>query len=147
MQANFDKRASSLLRIPCWVVAETLPESDKLQDICKRGFKFIDKGGMLFTTGVVDIDLSMTSTQLVYCELAVGRAYVQDAQLVASSNIPPGYDSFYVPPHQLDRNNDGEFSIAEYQAAANFEFRSVRYLLCSTIYIQLHSYSINKSYM
>jgi hypothetical protein len=125
LQDYFDKNTDSLLRVPCWISADELPDTDGVNDICRRGFQFNGIGGMIFSTGVIDFNKS-SNVQLVYCEVAVGRAFVQDRDIALVSNLPPGYNSFYIPKHALDRNEDGEFSLNEYEAAANFEYRNPR---------------------
>ncbi len=86
---------------------------------------------MLFETGVMDLQKNIVSSQdqaekiLLYCEVAVGRSYVYDGN-PNLRQIPEGYNSFYIPTKQLDRNNDGDFNLEEYHAAANFDGRDAR---------------------
>jgi hypothetical protein len=122
--AKFDRRSGSMLRVPCWVDSSTLPDGDNLDSICNHGFKFQGISGFTFRSGVNDFGVEKTpiTCQAMYCEVAVGRSHVTDADPEVT-RIPPGFDSLYISREKLDRNGDGEFSIAEYQAAANFDYR------------------------
>lgn len=111
-----------MLRLPAWTLPEVLPEGDTLQDVCHRGFRFECCPGMLFSTGRIELpDVDVVT--LLYCEVAVGRAYVTDSIDIATGKPPKGYDSYYVSPMKLDHDSDGVFSISEYQLAANFNYR------------------------
>jgi hypothetical protein len=125
---RFERKSGNLLRVPCWVDTSTLPEGDSLDDLCRHGFRFHSIPGSYFRTGGIIDPPELTSSnthQLVYCEVAIGRSRVNDT-IHPTSRIPPGFDSFYVPTDKLDRNADGEFSISEYEAAANFNYREPR---------------------
>lgn len=130
--ANFDRKTGGLLRLPSWVKEDDLPEDNSLEEICQYGFQLQNTTGMLFTTGNVDVIPSSHPSEikrLIYCEVAVGRAKVGDPHEVASSTIAPlpqGFDSFYIPHERVDQNNDGELTMEEYDAAANFDFRDPR---------------------
>jgi hypothetical protein len=125
--SNFDRTTGGLLRLPSWVKTEDLPDDNSLDEICHYGFQLHNTNGMSFSTGNVDILQDSSVKQLVYCELAVGRARVCDpADITSSCAIPEGFDSLYVPQERVDRNNDGELTMEEYDAAANFDFRDPR---------------------
>lgn len=123
---KYERKTSNMLKVACWVHSNSI-EGCTLEDICTRGVRF-DKneaGGMEFKTGVIEFSSELalyTSYCLVYFEVAVGRSYVFDGD-VKTKKLPAGYDSFYIPPFPLDRNNDGEFDLQEYQAAAHFDDR------------------------
>lgn len=128
VQSRFERRASNMLKLTSWTLADDLRPDNNLHDLCKRGF-LLENGGLEFSTGKINIKKlaageSPTKT-LVYSEIAVGRSYVTDEDPV-DAVIPPGYDSFYIPPQSMDRNRDGEFSLQEYQAAAHFDGRNPR---------------------
>lgn len=132
--SDFDRTTGGLLRLPAWVNTEELPEDNCLDEICQYGFQLHNTKGMSFSTGNIPnlIPNADVAQQLVYCELAVGRARVCDPAEIAPTSteaviIPEGYDSLYVPQERVDRNNDGELTMDEYDAAANFEFRDARY--------------------
>lgn len=72
--------------------------------------------------GNVDFKVGSDKTILVFCEIAVGRSFVID-QDPSDRVLPTGYDTFYISPIVLDKNNDGEFSLQEYQAVAHFNER------------------------
>ena len=123
---KYERKTSNMLKVACWSHSNTI-EGCSLEDICTKGVRFdrTEAGGMEFKTGVIDFssDLALyTSYCLVYFEVAVGRAYVSDKD-VKLMKIPAGYDSLYIPPVPLDRNNDGEFDLSEYQSAAQFDNR------------------------
>jgi hypothetical protein len=133
MSTRFERKTGNCLRVSCWVDTATLPEGDTLDDLCRHGFRFHSIPGYYFRTGgLVDPPehTSNNTHQFVYCEVAIGRSRVNDS-IHPTTRIPAGFDSFYVPTEKLDRNEDGEFSISEYQAAANFNFRDARSPLSS----------------
>lgn len=124
---KFEKASSSLLKVTSWTVVESLTPANSLHSICSFGFKF-PPGGMLFSTGNQDLNLNLCLNKsdnkctLIFSEVAIGKSYVVDS-IPSTVGLPSGYDSFYVTPQPLDRNNDGEFSLSEYRAAANFDGR------------------------
>lgn len=123
--SRFERKSGTLLRVPCWVDTTTLPEGDSIDELCRFGFRFQSVPGLYFRTGGIIDPPELTSSntyQGVYCEVAIGRSRVND-NVDPAGRIPVGFDSYYIPNEKLDRNQDGEFSIAEYQAAANFNFR------------------------
>ena len=134
MTSNFDRQTGGLLRLPSWVQAEELPEDNSLEEICLYGFQLHNTSGMSFSTGNVDMQPDAAAVkQLVYCEVAVGRARVCDpADIVVPTTaaatvcIPQGYDSLYVPQERVDRNGDGELTMEEYDAATDFDLRNPR---------------------
>jgi hypothetical protein len=122
------------------VKTEDLPAGDSLEEICQFGFQFHTSNGMQFSTGNVDFspdvfhrhtNTGQVKQQLVYCEVAVGRALVcdHDDPAFTSAAVTEGYDSLYIPQERVDRNDDGEITMDEYDAAANFDFRVPRYIL------------------
>lgn len=119
-----------MLRVPCWVDSGTLPDGDDLDSICNFGFRFQGISGHTFRSGVNNFGVEKTPLhcQVIYCEVAVGRSHVTDAE-PENVRIPTGFDSLYISREKLDRNADGEFSIAEYQAAANFDYRDAMYVV------------------
>ncbi len=124
--AVFEKQAGSLLRVSSWYDPAPLG-SNGLEAITQRGFDFKAPAGMFFDTGVLPSTDRMLAHDvkeriLLYCEVAVGRAFVYDGN-PSVQVIPQGYDSFYIPIKPLDRNNDGDFSLEEYHAAATFDHR------------------------
>eukprot|EP01032_Pedospumella_encystans_P020134 gene20134-22882_t len=122
---KYERKTTNMLKVACWVHSNSI-EGCTLEDICTRGVRFdkTESGGMEFKTGIIEFSSELalyTSYCLVYFEVAVGRSYVFDG--VKTKKLPAGYDSFYLPPFPLDRNNDGEFDLQEYQAAAHFDNR------------------------
>ena len=135
--SRFERKSGNLLRVPCWIDTTTLPEGDSIDEISKYGFRFHSTPGFYFRTGSLIDSPELTSSntfQLVYCEVAIGRSRVND-NLNPSSRIPPGFDSFYLPIDKLDRNEDGEFSINEYQAAAHFNYREPKFLFLLLLFL------------
>jgi hypothetical protein len=142
---SYRKRSENLLRLPSWSNPDLLGDLNSVREVCTRGqFQFGPQGYMEFSTGVVD--LPSTSKQpnkpmsLLFSEIAVGRSYViDDLQAIAqkqrqsrgtggaAGSLPAGFDSYYLTAEPLDRNHDGEFSLAEYQAAASFDNRDPKY--------------------
>lgn len=122
----FERQTGSMLRVSSWYDPASLGPNG-LESITQRGFDFKAPGGMFFDTGVLPQGERVPPHDvreriLVYCEVAVGRAFVYDGN-PSTQMIPPGYDSFYIPSKPLDRNNDGNFSLEEYHAAAHFDRR------------------------
>lgn len=127
---RFDKNCRKLVKVVGWTNCKTLGgENNDMQMLAQRGFTF-GKGldGMQFTTGIVNEKILPKLFQekeehvLIYSDVAIGRAFVEDNDPHAS-DIPTGFDSFYIPMHKLDRNDDGEFDLFEYQEAATFDGR------------------------
>lgn len=123
---KYERKTANMLKVACWTHSNSI-EGCTLEDICTKGVRFDRNaaGGMEFKTGVIEFSSELalyTSYCLVYFEVAVGRSLVFDGDL-KQKKLPPGYDSFYIPPTPLDRNNDGEFDLQEYQAAASFDNR------------------------
>lgn len=125
---RYERKASNMLKVACWMSAHDLSGGNALESICKKGFRFdkLPNSGMEFRTGAMHLpdNASTASTQqfFIYVEVAVGRAFVCDADMV-NRPLPSGYDSFYLTGRPLDRNRDGEFDLQEYQAAAHFDGR------------------------
>lgn len=123
---KYERKTANMLKVACWTHSNSI-EGCTLEDICTKGVRFDrnQSGGMEFKTGVIEFSSELalyTSYCLVYFEVAVGRSLVFDGD-VGQKKLPPGYDSFYIPPTPLDRNQDGEFDLQEYQAAAHFDNR------------------------
>ena len=128
LTSSFERKTGGLLRVPSWVNAEDLPEDNSLEEIGLYGFQLQNTKGMSFSTGIVDMFPTTTMKQFVYCEVAVGRARVCDPEEISAvTAIPAGFDSLYVPQERVDRDNNGEVTMEEYDAAANFDFRNPRY--------------------
>ena len=140
--SNFDRSTGGMLRLPSWVKTEDLPEENSVDEICQYGFQLHNTNGMTFSTGAVDLTPDATVTQqLVYCELAVGRARVAEPDEISKSCvIPEGYDSLYISQKPIDSNNDGQISTEEYNAAANFGFRDSRCVDVHSLCV-IHSFS------
>ena len=125
--SNFDRQTGGLLRLPSWVRPEDLPSDNSLEEICMYGFQLHNTNGMSFSTGNVEMTPDSSVKQLVYCEVAVGRARVCDsADITSATSIPEGYDSLYVPQERADRDGDGELTMEEYEAATDFDLRHPR---------------------
>ena len=123
---RFDRKTSRLLKLAAWTNIKSLGNENDLQGICHRGFSFKKPaGGMEFAVGNLDLNYMSGSDEhtVIYSDVAVGRSFVFDALDPAKTDIPAGYDSFYIPTSPLDRDNDGEFSLVEFQAAATFDGR------------------------
>lgn len=127
--SSFDRKTGGLLRLPTWVKKEDLPVDNSVEEICKYGFQLHNTNGIALSTGNISIVPDSLPKQLIYCEAAVGRARLCDPADITSSpppTIPKGYNSLYVPQARADRNDDGELTAEEYEAAANFDFRNPR---------------------
>jgi hypothetical protein len=103
---------------------------NNIENIAKRGVTFnTSTSGMKFSTGRLDLQLNPRSqgkpseSILIYCEVAVGRALITDEENF-KQQLPSGYDSYYCPLEPLDRDKDGNFSLAEYNTAAQFGGRN-----------------------
>ena len=122
---TYERRAVGLLRVSTWVDPADI-EGGTIEDVSRSGFNFSQSGGMVFETGVLQLANTLKGEYnekvLLYTEVAVGRSFVYDGN-PGMRRIPEGYDSFYIPSQPLDRNNDGEFSLEEYHAAAQFDGR------------------------
>ena len=139
LTSRFEKKCQKLLKLTGWSNLQTLTnENNDLSLLGKRGFVF-PKGanGMEFATGnITSIDPAYVLNKgnkstvevyepehtFVFSDIAIGRSFVLDHDW-SSTSIPEGYDSFYLPANKLDRNDDGEFDLFEYQQAANFDAR------------------------
>ena len=121
----YERRAAGLLRVSTWVDPADI-EGGTIEDVSRSGFNFTESGGMVFETGVVRFPNTLKGVfnerVLLYTEAAVGRSFVYDGN-PGMRRIPAGYNSFYLPSQPLDRNKDGEFSLEEYHAAAQFDGR------------------------
>lgn len=124
---QFDRSYGDFLKVPCWLKVSEMGYENNIEYVAKRGITFTSASGMKFSTGRIDLtnmrNGKTSDTILVFCEVAVGRALVTDEENFVKP-IPPGYDSYYCPLEPLDRDKDGNFSLAEYSAAANFGGRS-----------------------
>lgn len=130
----YERRAVGLLRVSAWVDPADI-EGGTIEDVSKNGFSFSQSGGMLFETGVLRLvgtpKGEYSERVMLYTEVAVGRPFVYDGN-PGMRRVPGGYDSFYIPSQPLDRNNDGQFSLEEYHAAAQFDGRDPRWALTFT---------------
>lgn len=118
---QYQRKTKTMLRLASWLNAKSLNRDiNSLEMICDRGFSFagglVGTGGMVCSTGVIDqfADIDTTNTSdfdkeqtFVYSELAVGRSFVYNSDVTyqygAAMEIPPGYDSLYIPSKPLDR--------------------------------------------
>lgn len=123
---RYEQQSVNMMKLPAWVNSVELNRSNSLEKVSARGFDWSScGGGYAFTTGVIDFDGTVEDQQecsFLFCEVAIGRAVVYDGD-VAEAEVPPGYNSLYIPFQPLDRNQDGKFSLQEYQAAATFDDR------------------------
>jgi hypothetical protein len=134
----FDKHFGNAHQLKVWKNAKNFTQSE-FEYICTRGFD-IGSRGQNFSCGCVDIAIPESVRKgaspesrrraskknpvynLLLCDIAPGRSIVvEDKEL--QDPIPEGYDTYYKNPEPLDRNNDGIFSLSEYQAVATFEGR------------------------
>lgn len=139
LTVRFDKRSQKLLKLTGWSNLQTLHgDNNDLSLLGKRGFVFAKgSGGLDFITGNINSIESAHATNkankasvevhepehtFVFSDIAIGRSYVLDKGW-SSTPLPEGYDSFYMPAHKLDINDDGEFDLFEYQQAASFDAR------------------------
>ena len=131
---QYQNHTKSLQKLASWTNARKLDgNTNNLEAICEQGFNF-DNKGMEFQTGVIeearncgDPGEADREHTFVYSEVAVGRSFVYSNDLIDRESvvdIPPGYDSLYIPSKPLDRDKDGKFSLAEYQSAARFDDRN-----------------------
>ncbi len=135
---RFDKRSRNLIKLVGWSNLKSLSaDNNDLSLLGSRGF-VVSKGstGIDFSVGNIttvsaihvhnashgNVELHEPEHTFVYSDIAVGRSYVLDKDW-QHIPVPQTYDSFYMPAHQLDQNNDGEFDLFEYQAAASFDDR------------------------
>ena len=124
---NFGRKYKDLLKVSTWLKSSDLGFENNIENITKRGIVFPKQSsGMKISTGRIDLKSSVRSkpfdVQLIYCDVAVGRAFVADDKDL-DDLIPRGYDSYYSPGKELDRDGDGNFGIEEYMAAAQFDGR------------------------
>jgi hypothetical protein len=121
---QFERKMKPLLKVASWIRTSTLSHENNIENLSQRGFVFSQQDGMTFSTGNIALVMNSPTQDIVYvfCDVAVGKALVAEKKDI-SKEIPEGYDSFYIPAKSLDSNNDGEFSLAEYQAAASFDGR------------------------
>ena len=127
---RFEKKTGSMLRVPCWIGEKDLSEPDSLPEVTTRGFTFDNMDGMFVTTGRVSgvsgPGANPAEYMLLYCEVAVGRAYSTDMTHINSINLPEGFDSLYIHSAPIDANEDGVISLTEYDSTANFNHRDAR---------------------
>jgi hypothetical protein len=133
---KYESKTLHMLKMICLEIIDKNDIDKKMEEICVNNLSYNNKNGKKFSTGIINDDLFHHYDQycLVYYEVAVGRSYVSDMLLTSSSTkenndlndikLPTGYDSFYIPPYPLDRNNDGEFDLEEYQIASSFQYRN-----------------------
>jgi len=133
---KYESKTLNMLKMICLEIIDKNDIEKKLEEICINNLSYNNKNGKKFSTGIINDDSFHHYDQycLVYYEVAVGRSYVSDMFLTSSSTkenndlndikLPTGYDSFYIPPYPLDRNNDGEFDLEEYQIASSFQYRN-----------------------
>ena len=125
---QFQRTYADCLKVPCWLKTSELGYENNIEHVSKRGLTFPNAAGMKFSTGCIELPGAIRNgkpvdTILIFCEVAVGRAFVAD-DVEYSRPLPPGYDSYYCPLQPLDRDQDGSFSISEYAAAATFDGRN-----------------------
>ncbi len=133
---RYDRRTTNMLKLACWTNTNHLVNDNSVESVCNRGFSFNKtlNNGLEFTNGVIEFnhaeEISVAKEfAFIYSEIAVGRSFVYDGDLQSRQPqpcVPAGYDSLYVPNMPLDRDNDGKFSLNEYQAAATFDNRDAR---------------------
>lgn len=127
MLSKFEKKYAKMTKMQCWFDINKYCKSDNaVQDMCSKGFFGFPFPGFQFFNGVIEDNFEGNGL-FVLCDVAIGRSYVVDHD-PSRHPVPEGYDSFYLVSSPLDKNNDGEFSIHEYQAAATFEGRNCMYV-------------------
>ncbi len=121
--------AKDMLVVPIWVDASELIGGNTEEDVIRRGFRFTQHDqGAFFSTGSLPYgnkpnysmgapgetesepqgthqpSRPMASRQrtVLLCRLAVGRAYPISSDQVASTDLPAGYDSFYIQDYSSD---------------------------------------------
>ena len=127
---QFERRFKDSLKVSTWLKSSELGYENNIENVTKRGIVFAKEvEGMRISTGRLDLEKVRAGSkkaaeyQLIYCDVAVGRALAVDQEELMES-IPSGYDSYYCPEKPLDRDHDGVFSLSEYGAAAQFDGRS-----------------------
>ena len=133
VKGQYRRRCESLLKLSSWVNPDGLSEDNSIRNLCVRGNFTFPQGGMEFSTGIVTTLPSSQKSSgnkqtLILAEIAVGKSVVKDDIKKCSVTLPSGYDSYYITEQLLDRNQDGEFSLTEYQDAATFNHRDPRYV-------------------
>ena len=124
---KFERKFGNLLKVSTWLKSSDLGFENNIENLTKRGLVFPKQSnGMKVSTGRIDLKSPVRAKpfdiQLIYCDVAVGRAFVADDKDLEDL-IPMGYDSYYCPSRELDRDGDGNFGIEEYAAAAHFDGR------------------------
>ena len=115
-----------MLVVPIWVDASELTGGNTEEDVIRRGFRFTQhEQGAFFSTGSLpygnkpgfsiaangESEVETSGTQqpsvsrqrtVLLCRLAVGRAYPITSNQVGSTDLPAGYDSFYIQDYSSD---------------------------------------------
>lgn len=122
-QQKFEIQSQNNLCLPCWSLLSD--NGNNLREICESGLVMNDEKGIILFTGTFQDEIIYSDREMdciyVYVDACIGQSFVADD---SSSTIPDGYDSLYLLQNKLDRNNDGEFSLHEYQNAATFDARN-----------------------
>ena len=138
---KFERRSSNMLTLPCWLSESSFDSTNTVHNICTKGFNCKDSigGGIAFFHGSFDStiieDENVGEHVYIYSDVCVGRSFVADPD--SDKITPTGYDSLYLLHQKMDRNNDGEFSIQEYQSAASFDSRPALYVFFCVLFSSL----------
>jgi len=135
---TFERRTANMLTLDCWTDCGDLDSSNRMDDVCRRGFLFPANGlGLPFHHGNIVLDDSVESFMesdapettsgkqnhfYIFSRVAVGRPYIIDEKSTDLKR-PEGYDSLYISTKPLDRDQDGFISAEEYEAIAAHDGR------------------------
>ncbi|ORX48180.1 hypothetical protein BCR36DRAFT_355124 [Piromyces finnis] len=121
LSVQFDRRCKDILTLNSWVDSSNLVGKNTEENIFKEGFKFSSsESGMKFSVGQIKQSSSKDDhdniKKILLCKIGVGRAYATTKENLASSELPEGYDSFYIMKdgENLDRKDDENEYYHEY---------------------------------
>ena len=123
-----DRNCRKKLKVIGWSNIHTLGSDNDAENISKRGFVL---GRDWVALNSVSASCPSLSCRSSWTRMWSTRWFIQTllwAVLMwmtrsSTKTLPEGYDSFYVPPQPLDRDDDGHFDIFEYQQAVSFDDR------------------------
>lgn len=119
LSVQFDRRCKDILTLNSWVDSSNLIGKNSEDNIFKEGFTFSSEGGMKFSVGQIQYSSTKDDDsikKILLCRIGVGRAYAVTEENLETTELPDGYDSFYIMKdgENIDKKDDENKYYHEY---------------------------------
>eukprot|EP00833_Pecoramyces_ruminatium_P010462 jgi/Orpsp1_1/1184494/evm.model.c7180000089744.1 len=122
LSVQFERRCRDILTLNSWVDSCNLIGKNSEDNIFKEGFKFSSsESGMKFSVGHIKYipskdDNEESIKKILLCRIGVGRAYATKESDLTTTELPDGYDSYYIikDDENIDKQDDENDYYHEY---------------------------------